>query len=179
MLQSVTVGKEHQSAKSSSGTGEESLTRRSFMTHLLAWSKMIALAFLFPGAFFRNVRASERQESISAEAEGLSLREIVRRKIHHGDGHFRNPFAKIRPGKPMDIDKMEVFFGEPVQVSIRPGARFARFRGLESYRRRPWTFRDLHQACRRPDQRPRRPHPGRSHLLERLTVHQGFHASCL
>ncbi len=85
------------------------MTRRSFMTHLLAWSKMIALAFLFPGASFRNVRALERQESLSAEAEGLSLREIVRRKIHHGDGRFRNPFAKAAQGSPWTLIKWKFF----------------------------------------------------------------------
>ena len=88
---------------------EESLTRRSFMINLLAWTKMIALATLFPGAFLRVARASGRREPVGAEAEGLSLREIARKKIHHGEGRFKNPFARAAQGSPWSVIKWKLF----------------------------------------------------------------------
>jgi N-acyl-phosphatidylethanolamine-hydrolysing phospholipase D len=85
------------------------LTRRGFMTNLLAWGKIIALAALSPGVFPGAVRASERPASIGAEAGGLSLREIARQRIHHGDGRFRNPFAKAAQGSPWTLIKWKLF----------------------------------------------------------------------
>ena len=77
--------------------------------HLLASIKMIALAHLFPNAFLRVVRASERPESLAAAAEGLSLREIAHKRIHHDDGRFRNPFAQADQGSPWRVIKWKLF----------------------------------------------------------------------
>ncbi len=101
------------------------MTRRSFMMNLLAWAKMIALAGLFPGAFLRVVRASERSEPVSAGAEGLSLREIARQKIHHGHGRFKNPFGKTASGSPWELIKWKVlsvnrFKSQYVQERVSP-----------------------------------------------------------
>ena len=85
------------------------MTRRSFMINLLAWTKMIALATLFPGAFLRVARASGRREPVGAEAEGLSLREIARKRIHHGEGRFKNPFARAAQGSPWSVIKWKLF----------------------------------------------------------------------
>jgi N-acyl-phosphatidylethanolamine-hydrolysing phospholipase D len=75
------------------------------MTNLLAWIKMIAVAGLFPNPFLRVGRASEGRESVGVEAEGLSLREIARQKIHHGNGRFKNPFGKADQGGPWSLIK--------------------------------------------------------------------------
>jgi L-ascorbate metabolism protein UlaG (beta-lactamase superfamily) len=79
------------------------------MINLLAWSKIAALSGFFPSAFPGIVRASGRQESVGTQAEGLSLREIVRKRIHHGDGRFNNPFSGIGQGSPWTVIKWKLF----------------------------------------------------------------------
>ncbi len=79
------------------------------MMNLLAWGQMVALAGLLPGVFPRHVRASGGQESVGVQAEGLSLREIVAKRIHHGDGRFKNPFARVAQGSPWPLIKWKLF----------------------------------------------------------------------
>ena len=91
------------------GATEGLLTRRRFMMNLVAWSEMVVLAGLLPGVFPRLVRAAGGQEPVAAQAEGLSLREIARRRIHHGDGRFKNPFAITAQGSPWPLIKWKLF----------------------------------------------------------------------
>jgi len=90
-------------------TSEESLTRRRFIRNLLTGINMIALARLFPGSPLRDARASERRESVGVQTEGLSLREIARQRIHHGNGRFENPFAKVARWSPWNLIKWKLF----------------------------------------------------------------------
>jgi L-ascorbate metabolism protein UlaG (beta-lactamase superfamily) len=86
---------------------EELLTRRRFLTNLLAGIKIAAFSVLFPNAFSGCARASRTTEPAGAEA--LSLREIARRGVHHGNGKFLNPFSKTDNGGPWSLVKWKLF----------------------------------------------------------------------
>jgi N-acyl-phosphatidylethanolamine-hydrolysing phospholipase D len=79
------------------------------MKKLLTWSKMGILAGLLPSPVLRMVQASEREVSSNSRTGGLSLREIVHRKTHHGNGRFRNPFCAVDLGSPWPILKWKLF----------------------------------------------------------------------
>ncbi len=68
--------------------------RRQFMKKLFEWSKAAFLLGLFPSSVLypENSNASEKTGLMSTQHKGLSLREIARRKIHHHNGRFVNPF---------------------------------------------------------------------------------------
>lgn len=85
------------------------MTRRLFLMKLTSLSKIVALSGLFPSFIPAILGASERQDPIRIQTEGLGLREIARRKIHHGDGRFRNPFSGDGQGGPWSLIKWKLF----------------------------------------------------------------------
>lgn len=119
------------------------MTRRRFLTTLgSSWKTAFALSLLPPAA---------RAAALAGQAEGgppalsfrplrgRSLREIARRKEHHGDGRFVNPFGFDRSGRLWQVLSWKLFhrnpFGEEVArqterpVALDPGV-FAGQRGL-------------------------------------------------
>ena len=69
------------------------MTRRHLMKKLFNWSKMALMLSFFPSC---SVHGSVNTGGTSPEGgqpDGLSLREIARKKIHHGDDRFISPFG--------------------------------------------------------------------------------------
>jgi N-acyl-phosphatidylethanolamine-hydrolysing phospholipase D len=84
-------------------------TRRHFMMKLLAWGKMAALSGLLPSCFPGIITASGRAESVGTQTQGLSLRDLARKKLHHDNGRFRNPFTGESRRSPWPLIKWKLF----------------------------------------------------------------------
>lgn len=71
------------------------MTRRNLIKRLLHWGKLIALAPIFSWwPLQRESRAAEDDDPSGDRLKGLSLREIARQKLHHGNPRFLNPFGE-------------------------------------------------------------------------------------
>jgi L-ascorbate metabolism protein UlaG (beta-lactamase superfamily) len=80
------------------------------MKRLFEWSKAAALLGLFPSFLFpKDLKGSESTGPMNTQSEGLSLREIARRKIHHLNGRFVNPFSKNIHGKMWSVLSWKLF----------------------------------------------------------------------
>jgi N-acyl-phosphatidylethanolamine-hydrolysing phospholipase D len=75
--------------------GESRMTRRNLIKRSFQWGKMIVMAQLSSWvSFSRHARAASDVDRSGDRFKGLSLREIARKKLHHGNGHFINPFGE-------------------------------------------------------------------------------------
>ncbi len=86
------------------------MTRRFFIKKLLTWAKMCLMLGLFPSnSFLKSANAMEKENTIGAKHQGLSLREIVLKKIHHGNDRFVNPFSSVDSRNPWQIIRWKLF----------------------------------------------------------------------
>ncbi len=86
------------------------MTRRFFIKKFLTWAKMCLMLGLFPSnSFLKSASAMEKENTIGAKRQGLSLREIVLKKFHHGNDHFVNPFSSVNSRNPWQIIKWKLF----------------------------------------------------------------------
>jgi len=84
--------------------------RRQFIKKLLLWSKTTAIFGLFPSlGYLKRGNASEKERQMSTQLHGLSLKEIARRKLHHGNGRFVNPFSETIHGRFWKILSWKLF----------------------------------------------------------------------
>lgn len=78
-----------------------SITRRMLLKKCLTGCGMAAMPGLFSACAGRNIfSSSEKDRQLVADAQNLSLREISDRKLHHGDGGYRNLFGGPLHGSP-------------------------------------------------------------------------------
>ena len=75
----------------------KTLTRRQFLKKGIRWCGMAAIPGLASACGGRST-AVDRQ--LVSEAQNLTMKEIARRKIHHGDGCFLNLFGGPLHGNP-------------------------------------------------------------------------------
>lgn len=86
------------------------MTRRFFIKKLLTWAKMCLMLGLFPSnSFLKSASAMEKENTIGAKHQGLSLREIVLKKIHHGNDRFVNPFSGVDSRNPWQMIRWKLF----------------------------------------------------------------------
>ncbi len=86
------------------------MTRREFIQKILSWGKMLALSSLLSSGAGLNISCStEKGGRMSAKWQGLSLKEMVLKKIHHEDDHFRSPFIDTVPGSMWPVLKWKLF----------------------------------------------------------------------
>ena len=86
------------------------MTRRFFIKKLLTWAKMCLMLGLFPSnSFLKSASAMEKENTIGAKHQGLSLREIVLKKIHHGNDGFVNPFSSVDFRNPWRMIRWKLF----------------------------------------------------------------------
>jgi N-acyl-phosphatidylethanolamine-hydrolysing phospholipase D len=89
---------------------QDAMYRRQFIKRLFEWSKAAFLLGLFPSLLFpKNLNASERIGPMNTQLKGLSLREIARRKLHHGNGRFVNPFNSKAHGNMWRVISWKLF----------------------------------------------------------------------
>lgn len=63
------------------------------MQNLLKFTGNVTLTALFTGCFMRNTTtASVEKKQVTDRAGKMSLRDLAKRRIHHGSGRFINPF---------------------------------------------------------------------------------------
>ncbi|MFH1091659.1 MAG: MBL fold metallo-hydrolase [Pseudomonadota bacterium] len=106
------------------------MNRRGFIKKLWYWGWRGLLAALVPAGIF-SYSASRRRQMLAAEAQakanGLTLRESARRRIHHGNSGFINPFVQAEYGNPWGIIKWKFFSKNELksfydQETVRPVA---------------------------------------------------------
>jgi L-ascorbate metabolism protein UlaG (beta-lactamase superfamily) len=86
------------------------MTRRFFIKKLLTWAKMCLMLGLFPSSsFLKSASAMEKENTIGAKHQGLSLKEIVLKKIHHNNDRFVNPFCNVSFRNPLQMIKWKLF----------------------------------------------------------------------
>ena len=87
-----------------------SINRRHFVKKLLEWTKMAALLCLFPScAALRSADAREKGSPAHAQHHGLSLREIVQKRLHRGKDRFINPFIDVDFRSPWRLLRWKLF----------------------------------------------------------------------
>jgi N-acyl-phosphatidylethanolamine-hydrolysing phospholipase D len=76
------------------------MNRRLFLMNLFSWSKWAVLLSSFSSftSARKNAGASVAQDNHSSGLKDMSLRDLARRKLHHGPDHFINPFSAARHG---------------------------------------------------------------------------------
>ena len=80
--------------------GQDTMYRRQFIKKLFEWSKAAFALGLLPSIGFPNSgNALENIGPMNTQLKGLNLREIARRKLHHGNGRFVNPFSETTHGR--------------------------------------------------------------------------------
>jgi N-acyl-phosphatidylethanolamine-hydrolysing phospholipase D len=112
------------------------MTRRFFIKKPLTWAKMCLMLGLFPSnSFLKSASAMEKENTIGANHQGLSLREIVLKKIHHGNDRFVNPFSSVDFRNPWQMirwklfseNRFKAFYNEesviPVSIDLEPVKR--------------------------------------------------------
>ncbi|MBL7203440.1 MAG: MBL fold metallo-hydrolase [Desulfobacteraceae bacterium] len=94
-----------------SGTTYQALmTRRHLIKKLLSWSKMALMLSFFPScSVFKPANAEGNTNRAPAQTHGLSLREIARKKIHHGNDRFISPFGAGGHKNPWQILRWKLF----------------------------------------------------------------------
>lgn len=86
------------------------MNRRLFIKNMMKGIKTaVLLQFLSPSCFLSKVNASEKADMNKPDINGKSLREIAMRKLHHGDGHFRNLFSDRTKGDLLSVLKWKWF----------------------------------------------------------------------
>jgi len=61
------------------------------------------MVYFLPVGVRNILNSSEKDRQITIEAQNLSLKEIARRKLHHGDGCFQNLFGGPYMAVPGDL----------------------------------------------------------------------------
>jgi len=85
------------------------MTRRFFINTLLTWSKMVFIFCLLPfDAILKAAFAGEKGK-VAGVQPCLSLKEIVLKKIHHGNNRFVNPFNSVNFRNPWRMIQWKVF----------------------------------------------------------------------
>jgi len=86
------------------------MNRRLFINKLIKAIKAATLFWLlFPSYFLNKLSASERIDMAKPDIKGMSLRQVVQRKVHHGNGFFKNPFNHWVKGDLRDLLKWKFF----------------------------------------------------------------------
>ncbi len=86
------------------------MNRRLFIKELVKGIKIAALfQFLFPSYFLSKLSASEQIDMVKPDIKEMSLRQIVERKLHHGNSHFNNPFSDKTKGDLLGVLKWKLF----------------------------------------------------------------------
>jgi len=76
---------------------KRAITRRMLLKKCLTWCSLAALPGLFSACGGRSVGANPQ---IEREVHNISMKEIAKRKLHHGDGCFLNVFGGPLHGNP-------------------------------------------------------------------------------
>lgn len=86
------------------------MTRRHLIKKLLSWSKMALMLSFFPScSVLGSVNAGDNKNRTGGQPNGLSLREIARKKIHHGNDRFISPFGEGGHKNPWQILRWKLF----------------------------------------------------------------------
>jgi N-acyl-phosphatidylethanolamine-hydrolysing phospholipase D len=86
--------------------GDCNITRRAFFKGCIAWSKVAVMLGVFPSCAVRKSSTlAEKERLTNVELHGLSLRDIARKKLHHGDDCYLNLF-----GGPTHVNYWPIFF---------------------------------------------------------------------
>ncbi|HDZ89815.1 MAG TPA: hypothetical protein ENH37_03985 [Deltaproteobacteria bacterium] len=90
------------------------MTRRNLIKRLLGWSKTALMLGIFP-FFYRlgSAAAGAGTGSAPFHTGDLSLKEIARRKIHHGNDRFLNPFSSAGHKNLFQILRWKLFSENP------------------------------------------------------------------
>ena len=74
-----------------------SLNRRMFLKRAFTWARIAALGAFISGSGALSARAEE-DCGFPCQVKDLTLRELVRAKLHHGSERFLNPFSTTKHG---------------------------------------------------------------------------------
>ncbi|MBW2147743.1 MAG: MBL fold metallo-hydrolase [Deltaproteobacteria bacterium] len=86
------------------------MNRRQFFTEVLGRGKKAAALSLLAGfAKLSATQASEEENSLPGLVSNFTLRELARRKIHHGAGRFVNPFNTRKHGNLLRVLYWKIF----------------------------------------------------------------------
>ncbi len=90
------------------------MTRRHLIRALFEWGKWVFMAkFFLWRLLFRPAKAGASTEAPAERFNGLSLREIARRKLHHGSSRFLNPFGEAGHKNILEILHWKLFRENP------------------------------------------------------------------
>ena len=86
------------------------MNRRLFIKKMINGIKTAAIfQFLFPSYFLSKLSASEQIDMSKPDIKGLSLRQIVKQKLHHGNGYFKNLFSDKTKGDLLAVLRWKLF----------------------------------------------------------------------
>lgn len=92
------------------------LNRRSFIVKLSSWLGGVTILINLPPLLKTNMAcASQEINKRMISFDGMSLREIVRKKLHHGNPKFINPFKRFRKKRFLDLLKWKLGFNNPYE----------------------------------------------------------------
>ena len=92
--------------------GTSPLTRRVFLRRASAWTAYGLMLSLMPHcATSGQASASEERKRLVSRAQGLSLREISRQRLHHGRDRFLDPFSAEPRGGLWRLLRWKLFSG--------------------------------------------------------------------
>jgi L-ascorbate metabolism protein UlaG (beta-lactamase superfamily) len=86
------------------------MTRRRFIKKILTWGKMLTISSLLSSGADLNIsHSAQKGGRMTAKWQGLSLKEMALKKIHHEGKHFRSPFIDTVPGSIWSVLKWKLF----------------------------------------------------------------------
>jgi L-ascorbate metabolism protein UlaG (beta-lactamase superfamily) len=94
------------------------MTRRTFLGKLFAAWKVSMLAGLLPPSLAPAVEDAPDRGLHYRPLNGNDLRELARRKIHHGEERFLNPVGLPREGRFWDLMRWKLFSGNKFQKHL-------------------------------------------------------------
>jgi N-acyl-phosphatidylethanolamine-hydrolysing phospholipase D len=84
--------------------------RRTFLRTALRWGKMAAVGSLLSGSGVFPARAAQEQGcGLPCQAKDLTLRELVRARLHHSPDKFVNPFTTKKHGNMLRVLHWKLF----------------------------------------------------------------------
>lgn len=87
------------------------MDRRAFLGRMLSWLASATLFSAMPSLVLQSMAGIDPQLKKAMEQwDGLSLREMAEKKVHHGNSRFTNPFNLFRRRRFVDLLKWK-FFG--------------------------------------------------------------------
>jgi len=93
------------------------MTRRNFIRALLKWAKVGLMLQLFSWkVILRPTNAGASTDEPANRFKGLSLREIARRRLHHEDSRFVNPFGEAGHKTIWEILHWKLFSPNPFRT---------------------------------------------------------------